>query len=565
MPDSLTNKVPLFIPFQSPVEGIALPEKFNFPFQYEPHPISIIAARELQAHLTVQEEWDHNFGLDKEKSGMAIGKMFGVLVVRKTNGELGYLAAFSGKLAGSNHHPLFVPPVFDILDKNGFFIKGETELNAINARITELENSPGLMAAKSFLQSETENCRSETEKVKQAIKDAKEKRNVLRQQAEKKLDEPQLQQYLEVLRKESIREQYFLKDLIKQCKRRIGIAEEQFEQAESELLRLKETRKIQSALLQQKIFSEYAFLNCRGEKKSLFSVFQEDLNIQAPAGAGECAAPKLLQYAFLHHLQPIALAEFWWGRSPSSEVRKHGNFYPCCRGKCEPILNHMLKGMEVEQNPALKTKAIPDNLTVLFEDDHVLVLVKPVDLLSVPGISVKDSVLNRIQKKYPEIEGPVIVHRLDMSTSGIMVLAKTGAAYRHLQRQFAKREVKKRYLALLDGYVDQDEGRIELPLRVDLENRPRQMVCYEHGKHAITLWKVMERNEGKTRIQFFPLSGRTHQLRVHASHRDGLHVPIVGDDLYGNPAQRLYLQADRIEFLHPDSGEIMKFEIEPEF
>jgi tRNA pseudouridine32 synthase / 23S rRNA pseudouridine746 synthase len=283
------------------------------------------------------------------------------------------------------------------------------------------------------------------------------------------------------------------------------------------------------------------------------------------AGSGECAAPKLFQYAFQHDLHPIALAEFWWGESPKTEVRIHGHYYPACRGKCEPILGFMLQGLAVEENPMLKNPAENKDLEVVWEDAHIVVINKPAEFLSVPGKLVTDSVYERMRMRYPEATGPLIVHRLDMSTSGLLLVAKTAEVHKELQRQFIQREIKKRYVALLEGEVLEDRGTVELPLRVDLENRPRQLVCYEYGKPAVTIWKVLERKDGRTRIHFFPITGRTHQLRVHAAHVDGLHAPIVGDDLYGQTSHRLHLHAEWIQFRHPISGKDMTMKVEAGF
>jgi tRNA pseudouridine32 synthase/23S rRNA pseudouridine746 synthase len=258
------------------------------------------------------------------------------------------------------------------------------------------------------------------------------------------------------------------------------------------------------------------------------------------------------------------MAEFWWGMSPDSEVRLHKQFYPACRGKCEPILQHMLNGIQVEDNPMLKQAEVSD-LEIVFEDEWLLLVNKPTDFLSVPGKELKDSVLERIRLNYPSATGPLLVHRLDMSTSGLLLVAKTEDVYKNLQSQFIQRKVKKTYIALLDGIVNEIEGTINLPLRVDLEDRPKQVVCYEHGKNAITQYKVLEIKDNKTRIEFYPITGRTHQLRVHAAHYLGLNSPIVGDDLYGTKAQRLHLHAAQIEFTHPLSKEKLRINCPPPF
>ncbi|MEZ4800064.1 MAG: RluA family pseudouridine synthase [Flavobacteriales bacterium] len=334
---------------------------------------------------------------------------------------------------------------------------------------------------------------------------------------------------------------------------------------QNEIEILKEERKTRSANLQNEIFDQYFFYNKALEKKSLGDIFKFTPEGRPTAGAGECAAPKLLQHAFIHGLEPIAMAEFWWGQSPKSEIRIHGHYYPACKGKCEPILGHMLVGMNVEPNPMLNNPAEGKELEIVWEDDVMVVVNKPAEFLSVPGKNINDSVLERLKTLYPNATGPLLVHRLDMSTSGILIAGKTEAVYKHLQRQFIKRSVKKRYVALLEGIVEGEEGMIDLPMRVDLGDRPRQMVCYEYGKPARTKWKVIERKEGKTKVQFYPITGRTHQLRVHAAHPLGLNTPIVGDDLYGKRSNRLHLHAEWIEFYHPISNKIMSIRVPSDF
>lgn len=544
-----------FIYFKKPIETYALPERFTFPFYYEPHPLSMLAADELKNYLDEQNEWEHNFWLDEHQGG--IGKMFGVLVVQNSSGEIGYLAAFSGKLAGGNHHSRFVPPVFDMLTEEGFYKRGEEQLNAMNRKIEQLECDSAFLNLKKLLEEETQNAEKSIQDFKKELKIAKEARDIRRKDAEISLSTAEFEALKEVLNKESIYLHFRLKDLTTACKQRIADVQERLNQYFNEINLLKEERKRQSAQLQQQLFDQYTFLNQRLEEKSLWDIFHVSNGILPPSGAGECAAPKLLQYAFQHGLKPVSMAEFWWGQSPSSEVRKHGMFYPACKGKCEPILAHMLDGIEMDENPMLINPAFGKELEIVYEDDYLVVVNKPAEFLSVPGKQIDDSVFSRMKKLYPKATGPLIVHRLDMSTSGLLVIAKTKEIHQNLQSQFIKRKVKKRYSALLEGIVGGDEGFIDLPLRVDLDDRPRQLVCYEYGKPAQTQWQVVNRFDTTTKIHFFPITGRTHQLRVHASHPLGLNMPIKGDDLYGNKADRLYLHAESLEFKHPITGEIM--------
>ena len=340
--------------------------------------------------------------------------------------------------------------------------------------------------------------------------------------------------------------------------------EQLFLERENIIQQLKEGRAAKSSRVQKEIFEQYTFLNQAQKKKSLLEIFSQTVFQTPPAGAGECAAPKLLQYAFLNKFQPICMAEFWWGKSPNSEVRLHEQYYPACRGKCEPILAHMLEGISLEKNPMLEQATVKE-IPIIYEDEYLLLVNKPPEFLSVPGKELKDSVYERMRLKFPKASGPLLVHRLDMSTSGLLLIAKTEEIYKHLQSQFIRRIVKKSYIALLDGIVNQLEADISLPLRVDLEDRPKQLVCYEHGKNAFTKYKVIGIENGKTRIQFFPITGRTHQLRVHAAHHLGLNCPIIGDDLYGTKGERLCLHAQWIQFKHPITKEIVEFNCEPEF
>ncbi len=554
-----------FIPFQANIGGYALPERFTFPFHYTAHPLSALAAQELQHHLETQTEWEHNFGIIDGQDGLVVGKMFGVLVVQNQQNELGYLAAFSGKLAGQNHHSKFVSPVFDILEKDGFFRKGEAVVTKINTRIETLEQHPDLIECLALLRSETALADHQLAEEKQNVKSTKQDRKIRRAQAETTLKSDELEAFLQVLVQESLESQYKFKDLTKYWKHRITQTQSQIEVFMVEIAALKEERKTKSATLQKKIMDHYYFLNQRGDKKSIGDIFDHTADVKPPAGAGDCAAPKLLQYAFLNQLKPVTMAEFWWGESPKAEIRKHGHFYPACRGKCEPILKHMLGGIEMDDNPMLSSAALGLLIKTVYEDDHLLVIYKPAELLSVPGRNVEDSVYYRMKQQFPEATGPLIVHRLDMSTSGLMLIAKTKEVHKNLQSQFINRHVKKRYLALLDGIVTTDKGVIDLPLRVDLDDRPRQLVCYEHGKKAITEWVVVARENQQTRIHFYPITGRTHQLRVHAAHPLGLNMPIVGDDLYGVKADRLHLHAEMIEFIHPDTKKVMQVELAATF
>ena len=538
-----------FHTFAQPIQSIPLPERFTYPFHYTPHPLCVIAAEETQAYLKERTEW---------REELQTGKMFGVLVVRTPAGEVGYLAAFSGNLAGKNVHPFFAPPIYDLLQPDGFFRQEEERINEINARIRTLQASPALEDARSRLQSTIEYCDFVLQAAKDLMKKRKEERDRLRQF-------PLTEEETALLIKES----QHMKAAHKLTKKSLrSILEEdqaKVDRLEQEIEQLKQERKRRSAALQRKLFEQFRILNARGEVKDLCELFAPTYQGAPPAGAGECAAPKLLQYAYQHQLEPIAMAEFWWGDSPKTEIRHHGYYYPACKGKCEPILHHMLQGLRVDENPLLADSHRETKLDILYEDDYLLVINKPEGMLSVPGKGDVDSVYQRLSILYPEATGPIIVHRLDMATSGLLLAAKTKEAHQNLQAQFKNRTIQKRYIALLEGEVPQDEGEIRLPLCPDPLDRPQQIVSEEFGKPAFTRYRVLERTSGKTLIAFYPQTGRTHQLRVHAAHPLGLHCPILGDELYGRKAERLYLHAEYLAFTHPITSERIEIQKSPAF
>lgn len=544
---SVTN---YFRKFEGDVSTITRPEKFTFPFYYSPDELSVQAAKELQSYLLEQHDWNNEFWSENG------GKMFGVLVVENENNEIGYLSAFSGRLFGQNILSFFVPPIYDILDENCFYHKGEEALNQLTKQIIELENSEELTNLTAFYQTESDHSEQEISNFKLQLKASKKRRDELRSSGS--FDEEQLI-------KESQRERYQLKELSSQWKKKLSDLKVQIDQYKEQISILKNQRRILSAELQEKLFQEYRIQNSKNTYKDLIELFSNKTDGIPPSGAGDCAAPKLLQFAFQNNLKLVSMAEFWWGASPKSEVRVHENFYPACKSKCEPILNFMLEGIEMEENPLLNPKNEVTELEIIYEDDFLLVVNKPANFLSVPGKSKLKSVYDIIKANYPLADGPLIVHRLDMATSGLLLVAKTLAIYHNLQSQFIKRTIQKRYVALLNGKIEQKEGIIDLPIRPDIEDRPRQLVCFEHGKKATTKFEVFEQKENKTLVYFYPITGRTHQLRVHAAHHLGLNTPIVGDELYGLSSERLFLHAERISFIHPISNEKLEIKVEANF
>ena len=529
--------------FTTSISDIPLPERFTYPFCYTPHPLCVMAAEEVQNYLSKQSDWQEE---------LSQGKMFGVLIVQTEDGSIGYLTAFSGILAGKNIHPYFVPPVYDLLQPQGFFKIEEENISAINRRIRRLEEDKKYIDLRSNLTQTTQSAQDALSIAKTQLKEAKDKRELLRKTGQLNAKEEA----------ELIRESQFQKAEYKRLERswKDKIASLQVEAGnwEKQIQELKTERKVRSAALQQQLFEQFRMLNYRGEVITLCDIFEQTVHKTPPAGAGECAAPKLLQQAYLHHWKPIAMAEFWWGNSPKNEVRHHGYYYPACKGKCEPILRHMLQGLEVEANP-MQQEAERGNekLNIVYEDQWLLIINKPAGMLSVPGKERQTSIYDLVRKAYPEAEGPMIVHRLDMATSGLLIIAKDKKTHQHLQAQFKNRSIRKKYIALLDGIVPEDEGTIELPLCPNPLDRPRQMVDTQYGKPAITYYQVLERTDKYTRIAFYPHTGRTHQLRVHAAHPSGLHCPIIGDELYGKKDKRLYLHAESIEFTHPVNGQSM--------
>ena len=538
--------------FTTSITDIPLPERFTYPFCYTPHPLCILAAKEVQSYLTRQTAW---------KDELRQGKMFGVLIVQTEHGETGYLAAFSGILAGKNLHPFFVPPVYNLLQPQGFFKIEEENISSINRNIRQLENDKAYAALSAELARTIQSAENILATAKAQLKEAKTAREQRRK--EKELN---AQEEAELIRESQFQKAEY-KRLERSWKARITTLQTQTEDWERRISALKSERKTRSAALQQKLFEQFGMLNYRGEVKNLCEIFGQTVHKTPPAGAGECAAPKLLQQAYLHGWKPIAMAEFWWGDSPKTEIRHHGHYYPACKGKCEPILQHMLQGLQVEENPMLKRMQVPSqNLEIVYEDPWLSVINKPAGMLSVPGKEDAVSVYSLMREQYPEADGPLTVHRLDMATSGLMLIAKTKRVHQNLQAQFKNRLVRKRYVALLEGIVPKDKGTVDLPLCLNPLDRPRQMVHTEHGKPAITYYQVLERLDGKrTRIAFYPRTGRTHQLRIHAAHPLGLHCPIIGDELYGEKADRLYLHAEYLEFTHPITGETVRITKEAEF
>ncbi len=622
--------------------SIPSPRQFTYPFCYDVDPLAEAASLELQRYIA---------DADLMSTEKGCGKMFGVLVVEyeDESGALqrGFLAAYSGLLGGRNDWPYFVPPVFDAQQPDGHFKRTEREISAINREIAAIEHDAEYLQSVAQHEQTKKRLQAEVDAFKAEVDAAKVRRDARRKSGEPLSKEEQA---------EMIRESQFMKAELRRRRKAMEQADSTLNTQHSTLLKsLQRKRKQMSDELQRWLFSAYRMLNAKGEERDLIDIFREYTHAMPPAGAGDCCAPKLLQYAYQHHLRPVCMAEFWWGESPASEIRHHLHYYPACRSKCLPILTHMLKGLDVAPNPLVQKRHTAEP-RVLYADEYIMVVDKPAGMLSVPGKAesvrseFSDSANISVEEYFANLQLPTnsqftteqftigeadnsklkiqnskflkAAHRLDMDTSGLLVLARTEESYVELQRQFASRETMKRYEAVLSGvpkhivggygipavaianscshlyfygqglrqecrsllrlepfaiqFAKYSSGCISLPLIADINDRPRQRVDMEHGKPALTLYKIVEVravdantavayiikkvDKGRTLVHLYPKTGRTHQLRVHCAHPLGLACPILGDPLYGiERADRMYLHAAELTFRHPVTGETMHF------
>lgn len=549
---------------QALLSGIDFPERMNNPLDYQPHPLCIAVCKELQTYLSEREDWREE--IDK-------GKMFGVLIVENAQPasgapKIGYLAAYSGQIGGRSDWDDFVPAVFDYLQPDGYFKTHEAEISGINQSIRKLEANTHMKEAKGLILQLQEERKHTIAAYQEKIKKAKAKRDARREAGSLNPEEEA----------EMVKESQFMKAELRRLKKSLSektSLETEYEAYQADILSLKQLRKTLSDALQQWLFSQFRMQNHEGESKDLLEIFRDAalrdypqatiatsriaaLKMVPPAGSGECCEPKLLQYAYSLGYKPLQMAMFWWGESPKEEIRHHLHFYPACNGKCKPILQWMLPASTFE--PAAVDLSLYNKVETLYEDREIAVIHKPEGLLSVPGKdAAQPSVYALMRSKYPEASGPLIVHRLDMSTSGVMMIAKTEFAYHRLQKAFLNHQIQKKYVAIISGKVIPEKGIISLPLMPDYLDRPRQIVDHELGKEAITEYEVLEPvDDFHLRIALYPKTGRTHQLRVHCAHQEGLNAPILGDPLYGNEkAARLHLHAEEITFEHPLTGKKM--------
>ena len=529
-----------------------LPESFNNPFDYVPHPVCEAAVADLMPQV------------EELMRGNPEGKMFGVLVVTKEeesqdsdnrkNIPLYYLAAFSGQLYDKSVLPGFVPPVFDFLEPDGYFKRHEAEISAINQKILELQSEKDYLQAQESLHQMEMNAGSAISVAKANMLAAKAKRDAER--AQKVLtpdEEAAFMKESQFLKAELRREKKRWAEQLSEAQKAVAVYERRIET-------LANRRKTMSEALQNWLFEHFVMVNYAGERRDLLDIFRDTVQQIPPAGTGECCEPKLLQYAYTHHLKPIQMAMFWWGRSPDNEIRHHLHYYPACTGKCKPVLSYMLPPKVLMSKPQ---RTLAEQLEIVYEDADLWVVNKPSGMLSVPGKLHQESVISILKARCKDGETPHVVHRLDMDTSGLLIVAKHKTAHYRLQKQFRDRGIQKTYVAVLDGepLPVGARGRIELPLSPDLMHRPFQKVDKVHGKPAITEYLVV----GEHIVELHPLTGRTHQLRVHCAHAEGLNRPIKGDNLYGHRSDRLYLHAERIEFEHPMTGESVRFSVSEPF
>lgn len=532
----MAEKSDFFSCLLHPAAPRGIPRLFNNPFRYIPCEAVKAAAQEVMEAVESSGQLREAFGE---------GKMLGVLIT-----DRGYLAGFSGNAGGKNKIEGFVPPIYNLLDPDGRFKKEEAVISSINSKISFLAGSTEYMEAV-HLREEIENSkRLRLSMMKENMEKARAERKRIREQGA-------AEEVLKRLEKESQFENAEFRRTVRKFDALLAEADEKAEKFESRLERLHQERKSRSDALQSWIFRQFKVHNAAGKISDIEEIFRKE-GIAPPSGTGECAAPKLLECAYRLGLRPLAIGEFWYGNSPDSEIRRHGCFYPSCAGKCGPLLRFMLQGLDMEN----RDKTVPD-VRILHEDDSVIAVEKPAGMPAVPGKTG--------DKSLQEILGGVFsVHRLDMDTSGVMIFAKTEKARKILADQFATRKVVKEYMALLEkppadarNLQKGETGEIRLPLAPDYGDRPRQKADRIHGKEAVTLFTVEDiRENGETLVSFRPLTGRTHQLRVHSAHPDGLGRPIKGDYLYGSPGNsgRLCLHAASITLQHPDTGETVKYE-----
>lgn len=522
----------------------------NNPFDYIPDRACGEAFRELCGRLEALKGSgradDINFMRELEA-----GKMLGVLIAADADGVRHTLYAFSGQLGhGGFHYPGFVGPVFDYLQPDGHFKTHERDISRQNLDIARFETE-SLRPIKTEYERVRNALDAEVSATRDRYRESKATRDARRKTGN--VSDAELTAM--------IRQSQFEKAELHRLKKRAAAQLEPYaarlKEAEAQLTKMKEKRRADSEALQQWLFTNFRLLNARGESLSLSEIFADTPMRIPPSGAGECCAPKLLHAAYLQGWQPVAMAEYWYGRGKEGEVRIHGRHYPACRGKCRPVLGWMLQGLDIK--PPLDSDCEVTAMRepeIIFESRWFCVVDKPAGMLSVPGKGAALSVQQWLEAKYGPERDVKVVHRLDQDTSGLLMAAFGPTAYRALQFLFASRQVKKTYIADLEGDYQSrgipQKGRIALPLSPDWLDRPRQRVDLDNGKNAVTDYEFLSVSDGHSRVMLHPLTGRTHQLRVHAASDAGLGMPILGDRLYGHGNRlRLHLHAKTLEFTSP--------------
>jgi tRNA pseudouridine32 synthase/23S rRNA pseudouridine746 synthase len=489
------------------------------------------------------------------------GKMYGVLLAESSQTEKIVLKAFSGLLNGESQIAGWVPPIAGrekvaieesiTLSKLATIKQELIELSEIPQRLEYAQKSQAYALQFQILQDQH--------------RVSKQQRQVKRSQLTELLD-PDLQK----LERESQQEKMLRRDFKRDRDQVLQPLQEAIAIADSKMLMLKKQRRELSRTLQTQMHNAYVLTNFAGETRSLRELITEGA---MPTGMGDCCAPKLLHYAAIHDLTPLAMAEFWWGLPSADGYKIQGEFYGACVERCQPLMGFLLSGRRSPPAPHAVENFALQNFQLIYEDEYLLAIAKPPDLLSVPGryLDTQDSVLSRLRQYLGKEMGKGMdeqmeiypVHRLDRQTSGVLLFARDLDSLRHLHKQFQNRQVHKTYEALLSGKIAIEQGIIDLPLWGNPENRPHQQVDFVKGKSSVTQFQVLRQEEKRTRIELTPLTGRTHQLRVHAADARGLGMTILGDRLYGCHAEtsRLHLHARELTFTHPRSQEIIHLEI----
>lgn len=474
------------------------------------------------------------------------GKMYGILLVELPNGEPRVIKAFSGLLNGNSMVQGWVSPIPGREEVALLETQTLAKLEAIKQEIISLEKLSEREEYKTLSAEYTEQL--------QALSlhhyHSKLQRQTQRQEFWQTLTDESLKIALEQLAAESRLQGIERRNLKRRQNEILQPLQQIITSADQKIAELKQQRKQLSRQLQTEMHAAYRLTNFQGQSLSL----QKLLPAGTPTGTGECCAPKLLHYAATHQLKPLAMAEFWWGNS-TVEDKIQGEFYGACLERCQPLMGFLLSGLK------------PNQVEIIYEDEWLIAVNKSSGLLSVPGryFHNQDSVISRLRYLYHQeiIAG----HRLDQDTSGILLIAKDAITYSQISKQFQKRQVSKVYEALLAGVLNIQEGEINLPLWGNPDNRPYQEVNLAQGKPSLTRFRVMNREGNYTRVEFVPITGRTHQLRVHAADKRGLGMSILGDKLYGDHQNigRLYLHARELRFQHPHVNKILHLQVKTPF